>query len=247
MAAEVTARIGPRRMAAVLLQRDLAFVAYVWVCLVVTLAGLAVAARSLELGSFWAYVGSVPQVFLFVLGILMSGSNLRVHIAHGYTRRDFNAGGLLYGLGMVAVVTLLHSAGFALERALFAVVGWEQFPQAADPLADVASTGTMTAEFALLNVFYYMAGWVVGSGFYRFHWLIGLIIIVPVSAAHMLVNYLRGDAVAVAPADAPSGVSDTGTLIALWPLTAIVAFTLVAVAANWLMLREAPIKPMKSV
>ncbi len=118
--------------------------------------------------SIWYTVGTqVPRWFLLGLGVDAITTYLRLHIAHGRTRKEFLRQVFPYALVLSTVSALFSAVGYLLERALYAANGWPpRLPDGlvfADTTAFFAIFGVYTVVFLLWTV----VGVMLGAAFVR--------------------------------------------------------------------------------
>lgn len=139
-------------------------VVWFWVILFLIYAGVGifhhVTLRSV-LGTesdVWGGIASqASRWFVLVIGILVATLSLPVHVAHGLTRRDFAAGAALFGL----LLALLCSGAVVAGYVIFSGVHWAG-TRPEQPLLWVA------VSLIFLLQAWFLAGSLIGAGFYRF-------------------------------------------------------------------------------
>ncbi|MCB7136260.1 hypothetical protein [Cellulosimicrobium marinum] len=165
-------------------------------------------------------VAGSAKYFLFVMGILMPLMTIATHVASGGTRRSF-AHGLWIG-------TALSGATFGLaaalvkwgEWAVFRQNGWVADPEVTQLYGDASQFGTVFLVESLFCTVYYLAGAVIGLGYYTFGFWRGTLLVlaalVPVSVAEtFLRSGFYGDALArvVGLDDTPLWLAALGGLV----------------------------------
>ncbi|MDQ6420056.1 hypothetical protein RB620_11475 [Paenibacillus sp. LHD-117] len=138
-----------------------------------------------ESGSIWAGASISPRIFLLVLGILLTVGSFSSFVSNGLTRRSFVKGSLLFMAVMSLICAAINLIGFPVERYIVDMSG------AARTLdhPDLAVEGLTT----LLVFFgYFCGGWLIGSGFYRFHWVKGLLVCWLSVAFMLALDYITG-------------------------------------------------------
>lgn len=127
--------------------------------------------------SIWHYVASQwTQWVVFGLGMDVITTYLRLHIAHGRTRRDFLRQLWPYFVGLAGLFGLLVAIGYLVERGVYAAFGWRQsFPEAG--VFDSADDFFVLAgSFAVTYLLWLLAGGLLTAAFNR-NVLLGLALI----------------------------------------------------------------------
>lgn len=189
--------------------------------------------------SVWHYVAT--QVFRWIavgLGFDAISTYLRMHLAHGRTRRDFLRQLWVYFVGLAAAFGVLLTIGYLVERGVYALVGW---PHKLQPAALFDSSGDVLGIFgglALMMLLWTIAGAMVHAAFTR-NVLLGVAAI-PVGLALISPTELLVGA---------NGVPIFRDMVASWGLSTIatagiaVAFIAVGCAATWGIVRDMPMRP----
>jgi hypothetical protein len=123
-------------------------------------------------GSVWEIAAAGAfKWFPFALAVLLTPAILPMYVAHGVTRHQFVVGALLtLGAFALAVAAFLN-LGYAAESAIY---------QAVERPADLGSphlfeswteVPLVVAEYALLLAALLACGWLIGTLYYRLHWL----------------------------------------------------------------------------
>ncbi|QNK59092.1 hypothetical protein [Paenibacillus sp. PAMC21692] len=120
-------------------------------------------------GREWDGASIAPRIFLLVLGILLTIGSFNSFVSNGITRRSFGRGGLLFAGLLSIICTVLHLLGYPIEMLIIEISGAERSMQYPN-LAIVAITNL------LMYFGYFCGGWLIGTGFYRFHWFKGLLV-----------------------------------------------------------------------
>jgi hypothetical protein len=221
--------------------------AHVWFAAMVSLALLVLALVVALLTSWWGEVDRsiwhyMATQFLrwiaFGLGLDAISTYLRMHVAHGRTRKDFLRQLFPYLAGLGGAFAALVVLGYLVERGVYALTGWpprkEDSPQV-DSIADVLGS---VGPFALMLMLWAVAGVLFTAAFTRDFFLglltlpIGLLII---SSSEFVVDvvtvpFFRS---AVESLDVPPAA---GVGIGL-------AGTAVGCAVIWAIVRDMPMRP----
>ncbi|GAA4892653.1 hypothetical protein LX16_1978 [Stackebrandtia albiflava] len=132
-----------------------------------------------EPSSVWQGARWIPQYFVLFLGTMLSARFLPVYIAHGVTRRRFDAAAFAVVLGTAVGYAAIMQIGFLVERLVFRWSGGTQFPDGVDLVAGPAAVVGHGAEFALLYLAYLVTGWAIVTGYRRYGGLVGTVLLVP--------------------------------------------------------------------
>lgn len=112
--------------------------------------------------SFLTFTSSAAKIFMLVIGIISVSGFLAFYVKQGITRRDY-----FYGSAISSVVIAFGLMAFA-----WIVTFIEGFinPEIVNPtlLGSETSWFFIAIVYWLYILVYYMAGWVIGTGFYRF-------------------------------------------------------------------------------
>ncbi len=189
--------------------------------------------------SVWHYVATqVTRWLALGLGFDAINTYLRMHIAHGRTRRDFQRQLWVYFVGLATAFTALLMIGYLVERGVYALMDWPHRLQSA---ALFDSSGDMLGIFgglALMTLLWTIAGAMLDAAFTR-NVLLGVLTIpvgfLLISPTELLVG--------------ANGVPIFRDTVASWDLSTVastgiaVAGVAVGCAVTWGVLRDMPIRP----
>lgn len=150
------------------------------------------------MNDFYARVYIAGNIYMFVIGILSSVSILPAFVKNGVTRRDYFKGAILGTLGIalsiVIFTIIIHFlSNFVLNLFNIPVNVIDLSDMVADPddpfiahliLAIIGAPfvkgmGILSILLFIFNLYYYyVIGWLIGSGFSRFGGIFGLTYIV---------------------------------------------------------------------
>ncbi|MFC7063741.1 hypothetical protein [Halobacillus seohaensis] len=110
--------------------------------------------------NFFSFAYQPSKIYMLIMGILSVFAFLTFYIRHGVTRKDYFIGTALSSLG-ISITLLIIMGGMAAVHQMFATTD--------TIMLFGEDTSWLTAVLAFgLNVFmYYIAGWLIGAGFYR--------------------------------------------------------------------------------
>lgn len=187
-------------------------------------------------GSVWEHAGG-PVRWVFIFGLVITPMMLPPYLAHGVTRRTFTwAAALASGL-LVLLTSAFLALGFLVERAVYAALDAPQTLDGRHLFTDPVQVHLVLAEYALLASGYLVAGWLVGSAYYRFGGWRGSLAL-PLTAAPALVVEVLLGAGWFGPRDAVAA----GTAVAILLAVAVVGLALVALR---LLTRTVPVRPVR--
>jgi hypothetical protein len=228
-------------MLRVLLTAHLWFALLVWVGIVVLMA--AVTTGTAIWGhvdrSIWHYPATfAARWFAFALGVDAITTYLRLHVAHGRTRRDFLRQLWPYLLVLAAFLALLVTIGYQLERGVYALAGWPHRLQSPALFSTTDNIPGLIGAFTLTFVLWAIAGVLLAAAFTR-NVLLGLIA-VPVGLLVITPSEF------VAGTTAVPLIQDVMEALRL-PTATSIGFGLVGIvvggAAVWGIVRDMPVRP----
>lgn len=180
--------------------------------------------------SVWEWAFPLVRVIGFVVGLLLIGFYLRLHIAHGQTRRGFMSQATVYVVVCSAALAALTALGFELELALYRANDWSY-----SVIADQYAYGPtrfpgvffkVWAEFAVWMV----TGVLVAAGFRRFR-MVGLLLTIPLAVTMLALTADATNSGRLTP-------SPELHQILIWPALASVVLSL---TACWALTRRVPV------
>jgi hypothetical protein len=90
-----------------------------------------------------------------------------LYIAHGYTRREIARQLPVATGGTLALLSVLMTAGYAIERAIYRLAGWPQTLTQSHLYTSPDAYGLVLLEFGLLFTVWATAGALAGAAIYR--------------------------------------------------------------------------------
>lgn len=140
--------------------------------------------------SVWDYAAQSPKYFNSSVGVMLTPAFLTLLVAHGVTRRTLAIAGSVLLILNAAVTSLLWALIYLLERGLFSWQDWPQQLNNPHLFTDTSQSGLVFTEFFLLVLSHEVAGWLVGTTFFRFRFWGGLALLpltlVPAVATELL-------------------------------------------------------------
>ncbi|MBH5319997.1 hypothetical protein I6N90_19535 [Paenibacillus sp. GSMTC-2017] len=174
---------------------------------------------STTMPEIWDSVSISPNIFLLVLGIMITTLTLSGFVSNGLTRRHFVAGTTLFMLAMSLAFSIIMLIGYPLGNLTLQAFGvpWDlQYPH--------------LLSMILNNIFiffgYFSTGWLIGSTFYRFNW--------KVAAPLALISYM--------PAIGMEWIIEIDNMPYFIKIVILVVVSALIVALNYVMLRRVSIK-----
>lgn len=218
-----------------------------WLALIALLLPVAATALTLLVRTFtdgvdtsaWEFGGTSVRWMLFALGVAVTPLYLPTYVAHGVTRRRFTVAAALAGGGLAVAAAAYLAAGLLVERVLLAAAG-AGGPQLAGPhlFGSTSQVHLIVAEYGVVNLAYLVAGWLVGSVYYRYGGRRGTLLaplaLLPLAGVEVLINMVDDLAGLLGPA------SRAAAPLAACLGLAVVAAGLLAVRA---VLRDVPVRP----
>jgi hypothetical protein len=188
--------------------------------------------------SVWHYLATqAPRWLALGLGVDAVATYLRVNLAHGRTRRDFLRALGPYFIGLAIGLGAIVTTGYQLERALYAVFGWDQRLEFPTTFGGTGNVLGMLGAYSLSLLLWTIAGTMIAAAFTRN---------VVIGALTVLFGLLL-----IAPTEALVGRGGTPLLEKLtehltFPVATTVALCLVGAAlqyaATWGIVRDIPLR-----
>lgn len=189
-------------------------------------------------GSLWEPMTQLPRWLAFGAGFQLIGVYLRIHVAHGQTRRGFMRQASVYLVAFAAVLATLTMLGYLMELAIYRMAGWPQnFSR--DYLFDSAShIGPILFTYGLVYLVWTVAGALIAATFRRLYWY-GLVVVAPFCLATIVGIELAVGARYVAPLTL-TDIQFTSSV----PLTLLLGIGgfAVSLAATWALVRTMPFR-----
>ncbi|GEM_PF-3481440 len=113
------------------------------------------------------------QVYMFVMGIIAGAYFLKHFIRHGVTRKHTFAGSLAAGFAVVVSLQVVALALTFLSYGFEAITPYEAGRETIAYLGEERGYILSMTINAALTLVYYLFGWLIGIGFYRFKVLRG--------------------------------------------------------------------------
>ena len=155
----------------------------------------------INVGNYFDTVFVSSNIFMLVIGIIAILGFLPYYVSNGVTRKDYFKGATIAAVGLSISIPIVASIIYALQNFIMKITGLQIVQkstlanQAVDtddgfigeliqsiimtPFIELESNWLLAITVFTLNIFtYYVVGWLIGSGFYRFGVTVGLLCIV---------------------------------------------------------------------
>ena len=223
-----------------------------WVIFILILAGNAIITHSSAIvgndfdasviwegSSVWESASVSPKIFLMIIGILLTPLSLASFVSSGVTRRHFIGGVSIVISAYAAISALIMTLGYPIEELIYDMNGWPQELQNPHLFTSSSQPGWIFFEYFCLFFAYFGSGWLIGSGFYRFHWGIGILLTLTSLLLAMAME-------AVLSSDWIGKLLQTVLEVERTPHAVVVLLAIIvmalAVVSNFLMIRHVAIK-----
>jgi hypothetical protein len=124
--------------------------------------------------SVWDYAAQSPKYFNASVGVMLTPAFLTLLVAHGVTRRALAIAGTALLVLNAAGMAVLWAVIYLLERGLFSWQGWPQELNNPHLFTETTQSGLVFTEFFLLVLSHEVAGWLIGTTFFRYRFWGGL-------------------------------------------------------------------------
>jgi hypothetical protein len=187
--------------------------------------------------SVWEQATQVPRWFAFGTGIWLTGVYLRLHVAHGKTRREFMRQTSVYMVVFATLLAVLTTLGYLLERGVYAIGGWPQAFSREYLFHAADDVGPILLSYLLVFLAWTATGAVVAAGYRRIAG-VGLALTVPLGI--VLIGLVE---IALRSRYfAPLTIVDVEVAVSLPVAAALGAGAfLVGVGTTWALVRDVPL------
>ncbi|WP_328991146.1 hypothetical protein OG394_33325 [Kribbella sp. NBC_01245] len=151
-----------------------------WLIMVVgfTLVGVGIHLATGTLDeSVWDYASQSPKYFSSAIGIMLMPTFFALLVAHGVTRRTIAQAGTAVLLLSATATTCLWIVMYQLESAVYAWQDWPQKFMNPHVFTSNSQVGLIFLEFFLLIMSHQVSGWIIATGFFRFGFWTGLLVL----------------------------------------------------------------------
>lgn len=147
--------------------------------------------------SLWQDAGASWQRYvIFAAGVTTCPSFLAMFVSNGVTRSQLSASSTVSMILVAAAGTVVVVIGFIAEHLVFGAVGWNHVLEDSGEISIGAELALLALRYAVLFSMWFSAGWLIGTGFYRYGFVGGVVLIVPFAIPVVLCELLVGQAAA---------------------------------------------------
>ncbi|HEX6338059.1 MAG TPA: hypothetical protein VFZ85_13950 [Jiangellaceae bacterium] len=144
-------------------------------------------------GSVWEIAAAGAfKWFPFALAVLLTPALLPMYVTHGVTRHQFVAGAMLTLVAFAVAVAAIVNLGYAAESAIYRAVDRPHDFRDPHLFASWTEVPLVITEYALLLAALLAGGWLIGTLYYRLHWLWATLLIpaamAPAGGAELLLQ-----------------------------------------------------------
>ncbi|SES31255.1 hypothetical protein [Psychrobacillus sp. OK032] len=156
--------------------------------------------KGIEMNDYFDAVFIAANIFMLVIGIISTYGFLPYYVSNGVTRKDYFKGSAIASVGLSITIPIIASIVSVIQIFLVNLINLSILKDSSfdnnagaegsiigeiilsiifTPFVDLQSNWLLAIFVFALNIFiYYLVGWLIGSGFYRFGVLFGLISII---------------------------------------------------------------------
>lgn len=116
---------------------------------------------------------SASAIFMLIIGIVTGFIQMPFYVTHGVTRKDYFRGNVLATLALALTLAFIFSVGSELITLIFGQYGYSFQNEILIP--GLSNNWLLLFLIYAINIFsFYLMGWLISIGFYRYHALIGI-------------------------------------------------------------------------
>lgn len=127
--------------------------------------------------SVWDYASQSPKYFSSAIGIMLMPTFFALLVAHGVTRRTIAQAGTAVLLLSATATSCLWIVMYQLEYAVYTWQDWPQKLMNPHIFTNHSQVGLIFLEFFLLIMSHQVSGWIIATGFFRFGFWTGLLVL----------------------------------------------------------------------
>ncbi|MFJ5770462.1 hypothetical protein [Psychrobacillus sp. NPDC093180] len=156
--------------------------------------------KGIEMNDYFDAVFIAANIFMLVIGIISSYGFLPYYVSNGVTRKDYFKGSAIASVALSITIPIIASIISVIQIFIVNLIDLSILKDSSlgnatgdegnmvaelilsivfTPFIDLQSNWLLAIFVFALNIFiYYLVGWLIGSGFYRFGVLFGLVCII---------------------------------------------------------------------
>lgn len=143
--------------------------------------------------SLWQAAGASWQRYvIFAAGATTVTTYLVMFVANGTTRSQLSASSTVAMVAVAGCGALFVVAGFLVEGLFSGAGGWTHEMSDGNPMVSGAGFVVLGLRYAVLFCLWFSAGWLIGTGYYRYGFFGGTALIVPFAVPVLLGELLVG-------------------------------------------------------
>jgi hypothetical protein len=146
------------------------FISFVFIAYIVL--GKIIGNSEVSQESFLTFAYSPSKVYMLVIGIVSVSSFLTFYVKQGITRKDYFFGAAISSVIVSLILMIIAGIGTSIEQLFIPTLEIVSF------VGTEASWLLTVVVFSLNILVYYIAGWLIGAGFYRFGGIGGMLYII---------------------------------------------------------------------
>ena len=166
--------------------------------------------------SLWQGAGASWQRYvIFAAGVTTMPSFLAMFVANGITRAQLAASSTIAMAAVALAGATFVIGGFVAEAVVFDATGWSQVLDSGEPVSSGPDLVVLGLRYALLFCMWFTAGWLIGTGFYRYGFVRGVALIVPFAIPVLVCELVVGRSAASINVDAFTGLMNVPLALGL--------------------------------
>lgn len=166
--------------------------------------------------SLWQSAGASWQRYvIFAAGVTTLTTYLLMFVANGTTRAQLSASNTVAMVVVAVAGALFVIAGFLVEGLFYRSAGWTHEMSNGEPMTSGAGFVVLGLRYVVLFCLWFSAGWLVGTGYYRYGFVGGTALIVPFAIPVLLGELLVGQEAAAINIDVVTDLVSTPAPLAL--------------------------------
>ncbi len=116
---------------------------------------------------------------VFAAGVTMTTTFLRMLVRNGSTRALVSSASTVAMAVIASIGTTIIAAGWVIEKFVYDRQGWPQRLDSGNEVFEWSDLWRVAIESPIVLAVFFVSGWLVGVGFYRFGVVGGLLLLLP--------------------------------------------------------------------